>query len=529
MITPKEYQRQLDQLLNLADSAKIPTLITEEPVFNVDLNTREIEIPKQFRNLAVYSDHMAETIWFAVDRYYDGVDLYRKRVAIQYVNALGEEGLDILDTYDHNVSGDRQSDVYNSDDDRGRYNKISEGEILIAWKLDYAVTKASGPIEFSLRFFEVDDESQTTLSYNLTTKTATVNILNGLYITENSANPVLPKTKLEDLVDKIYEAYAQGEITVINYDDINKNTLPVIDRTLVYGNIDSKEFEIAHYPNLLDRPTLNEGIFTGAMTSRNLVISTNDKNEITDISVGIDVDASLSPTSENPVQNKVVYGKFETTDSSIELMQNKIQKIEQELAELTFIPMEITAFSIVPNIAEMGSTVSNAKLSWTYNIDKAPKQVLLNDVSIDNTIKEYDVNENIKETKTFTLKTIDTGKTSEKSTVLNFVNGIYYNAANIPAEYNNEFINSLAKRALSVEKTVELTFDNVENDQYIFICTPESNGDYSFKDLNSGFSGGFGGKPVATVEFTNEFGHTETYRIYKSDNTNLGKTIIELS
>ena len=129
MITPKEYQRQLDQLLNLADSAKIPTPITEEPVFNVDLNTREIEIPKQFRNLAVYSDHMAETIWFAVDRYYDGVDLYRKRVAIQYVNALGEEGLDILDTYDHNVSGDRQSDVYNSDDDRGRYNKISEGEI----------------------------------------------------------------------------------------------------------------------------------------------------------------------------------------------------------------------------------------------------------------------------------------------------------------------------------------------------------------------------------------------------------------
>lgn len=527
MITPKEYQRQLDQLLNLADSAKIPTPITEEPVFNVDLNTREIEIPKQFRNLAVYSDHMAETIWFAVDRYYDGVDLYRKRVAIQYVNALGEEGLDILDTYDHNVSGDRQSDVYNSDDDRGRYNKISEGEILIAWKLDYAVTKASGPIEFSLRFFEVDDESQTTLSYNLTTRTATVNILNGLYITENSANPVLPKTKLEDLVDKIYDAYAQGEITVINYDDINKNTLPVIDTTLVYGNIDSKDFEIAHYPNLLDRPTLNEGIFTGAMTSRNLVIQKNDKNEITDISVGIDVDSALSETSTNPVQNKVVSASIFSAESNIVSMQGRLKKIEDELAELTFIPMEITSFAIVPNIAEMGSTISNAVLNWTYNIDKAPKQVLLNDESIDNTLREFTINEDITETTTFTLKTIDTGKTSEKSTVLNFVSGIYYNSVGIPEEYNSDFINSLAQRALSVDKDITLTFDNVEDGQYMFICTPEVNGDYTFK--TGGFDGGFGGKPVATVEFTNEFGHTETYRIYKSDNTNLGKTIVSLS
>ena len=527
MITPKEYQRQLDQLLNLADSAKIPTPITEEPVFNVDLNTREIEIPKQFRNLAVYSDHMAETIWFAVDRYYDGVDLYRKRVAIQYVNALGEEGLDILDTYDHNVSGDRQSDVYNSDDDRGRYNKISEGEILIAWKLDYAVTKASGPIEFSLRFFEVDDESQTTLSYNLTTRTASVNILNGLYITENSANPVLPKTKLEDLVDKIYEAYAQGEITVINYDDINKNTLPVIDTTLVYGNIDSKEFEIAHYPNLLDKPTLNEGIFTGAMTSRNLVISTNENNEITDISVGIDVDTDFSLTSENPVQNKVVSGKFEKTDSSLLELSGKIAALEELFGELTFVPIDILSFVVVPNIKEKGDEAVGTQLTWIYNQDKNPATLLLNDTPLPLTAKEHTINTPITETTTFTLKAVDTfGNSATKDTTLHFVDAIYYNSAPIPVEYNSDFIKSLSTRALSTEKAISLEFE-VADGSYMYICTPESNGDYTFK--TGGFDGGFGGKPVATVEFTNEFGHTETYRIYKSDNTNLGKTKVELS
>ena len=513
MITPIEYNYQLEQIENLDDFNR-PEFIAKEPVFDVDLNTREIKIPTQFRNLAVYSDHKAETIWFVVNRYFDGVDLYHKRVAMQYVNALGEEGLDILDTYDFNDAGDGQIDVFDST----KHQRIEKNELLIAWKLDYAVTKASGPISFSIRFFEVDNNAPSVLSYNLTTRPASVNILNGLYVTENATSPILPKTKIEDLVDQIYKAYDKGGLALYDYNQITGSTMPMIDGIRLQHNVDSSKFSIK-YPNLLEKPTLNDGIFTGAMTSRNLVIQKNEKNEITDISVGIDVDTDLSLTSENPVQNKVVAANFQSAES-------RLKKIEDELAELTFIPMEITAFSVVPNIAEMGSTVSNAKLNWTYNIDKAPKQVLLNDVSIDNTVKEYDVNEDIKETKTFTLKTIDTGKTSEKSTVLNFVNGIYYNAASVPAEYNSDFINSLAQRALSVEKNIELKLE-VADGQYAYICTPDVNGDYIF--TIGGFDGGFGKFPVATVEFTNEFGHTEMYRIYKSDNTNLGSTTVKLS
>ena len=527
MITPKEYQRQLDQLLNLADSAKIPTAITEEPVFNVDMNTREIEIPKQFKNLAVYSDHMAETIWFAVDRYYDGVDLYRKRVAVQYVNALGEEGLDILDTYDHNVSGDRQSDVYSYEDDRGRYNKIAEGEILIAWKLDYAVTKATGPVQFSLRFFEVDSASQTTLSYNLTTRPATVNILNGLYITENSANPVLPKTKLEELVDKIYDAYAQGEITVINYDDINKNTLPVIDTTLVYGNVSSHDFEIAHYPNLQDLPTLNGYKFVNEMTSKNLVISANDKGEIQDISVGIDVDAEIDANSTNPVENRAVAAKFSATEANVSELSRQVAALEEMFGELTFVPIEILSLLVEPNIKEKGDSAVDVILSWLYNTDKNPATLLLNGSPLSTTAKSTVIAGPIEETTTYKLKAVDTfGNSSEKETTLHFVSGIYYNSAEVPSEYNSDFIQSLETRALSTEKAMSLDF-NVADGQYIYICTPDVNGDYTFK--TGGFDGGFGGTPVATVDFTNQFGHTETYRIYKSDNTNLANVRVELS
>ena len=514
MITSEKYSSLLDQIKNLSDYNKLMP-ISKEPVFSVDLNTREIKVPAQFKNLAVYGDHHAETIWFITKRYYDGVDLFldSKKVAIQFVNALGEEGIAIVDKYMYADSKPFLQDV-----------NIQPDELLIAWNLDYSVTKASGPVSFSLRFFEVDSDSPKTLKYNLSTRTATVTILNGLYITENSSNPVLPTTKIEELVDKITQAYHDASIGVVNYTDIlNK---PYIDDILIDGPIDSFNFKNVDYLKLKNKPTLNDGIFTGAMTSRNLVIQKNDNNEITDISVGIDVDDALNTESVNPVQNKIVTASIKSAESNIISMQDKISKIEQELAELTFIPMEITAFSVVPNIAEMGSTVSNAKLNWTYNIDKAPKQVLLNDVSIDNTVKEYDVNEDIKETKTFTLKTIDTGKTSEKSTVLNFVNGIYYNAASIPAEYNSDFINSLAQHALSVEKNIELKLE-VADGQYAYICTPDANGDYIF--TIGGFDGGFGKFPVATVEFTNKFGHTEMYRIYKSDNTNLGSTTVKLS
>ena len=510
MITPKEYQRQLDQLLNLADSAKIPTTITEEPVFNVDLNTREIEVPKQFKNLAVYSDHLAETIWFAVDRYYDGVDLYKKRVAMQYVNALGEEGLDILDIYDHNI----RAGIYNSEDDRGQYNKIADGEILIAWKLDYAVTKATGPVEFSLRFFEVDENAQNTLSYNLTTRPATVNILNGLYITENSANPVLPVTKLETLVDKIYEAYAQGEITVINYSDINVNTLPYIDTVMVNGNIDSHNFKIAHYPNLLDLPTLNGHPLVGDMTSKSLEIS-------------VDVDAVLSNTSTNPVENKVITNALSATDKNVADLSKKITELEEMFGELTFVPIEILSLVLEPYIKEKGDSATDIQLSWMYNTDKNPATLLLNNEPLGTTLKETTIEGPITETTTYTLKAVDSfGNTSEKQTTLHFVNGVYYNSATVPSEYNSDFIKSLNTRALSTKKDMTLDF-TVADGEYIYICTPEVNGNYTFK--TGGFDGGFGGAPVATVDFTNEFGHTETYKIYKSDNTNLANVRVELS
>lgn len=561
MITPEIYNSQLEQLKNLQNSTRIPISNIEEPVFNVDLNTREIEVPKNFKDLAVFTDHKAETIWFSVNRYFDGVDLYKKNIAVQFINALGEEGLDVVSVYD----SDNEKHAFISDDNP----KIDENELLIAWKLDYSVTKASGPVSFSLRFFEVDENGSTTLTYNLGTRQATVNILSGLYVTENAANPALPKTKIEELVDKIYEAYQRDQIYTVSYDEISENSLPTIDGDiLVKGNISSSrfknisysslkdlpsidgkvingkisslDFESAKYQNLKNIPTINGKTFIGNIESRNLVIEADDNNNITKIEVGIDMDAELNAESENAVQNKAIVAKFDETNgkistlegtvkgnsSNISSLSDKVKALEESFGELTFVPIEILTFNINPFIKEKGDETSNISMTWSYNTDKNPASLLLNESRLDASLKEYKLLQPIKDTTTFTLKATDSfGNTSEKDVTLNFVNGIYYNVAEIPAEYDSDFINSLSNRELSVEKAMDLDF-NVENGKYMYICTPNVNGDYTFK--TGGFDGGFGGAPVAIVDFTNEFGYTESYRIYKSDNTNLGQTKVSI-
>jgi hypothetical protein len=55
----------------------------DEPRFSIDANTRDIIIPANFRKLVgVEGDHVAETLIFDIDRYFDFVDLYHDQMNI---------------------------------------------------------------------------------------------------------------------------------------------------------------------------------------------------------------------------------------------------------------------------------------------------------------------------------------------------------------------------------------------------------------------------------------------------------------
>ena len=140
------------------ESLDVPDRIIDfktEPYFKVNLNTREVTVPADFRELAVYGDHNAETVWFAIDRWFDGVDLTTKVAGIQYENEIGDKALLKFD-YKEIINDDGDADKTESD----------KPVIMLGWKIPYDVTKVLGQLTLSLRFYEVADGE---LKYNIGT------------------------------------------------------------------------------------------------------------------------------------------------------------------------------------------------------------------------------------------------------------------------------------------------------------------------------------------------------------------------
>ena len=121
------------------------------------------------------------------------------------------------------------------------------------------------------------------------------------------------------------------------------------------------------------------------------------------------------------------------------------------------------------------------------------------------------------------MATDERGAKSEKTTSITFYNGVYYGAKAAPETYDSAFILSLSKE-LRADKRPSFSA-NAGEGQYLYYCLPERMGACSF--TVGGFTGGF--SLVDTIEFTNASGFTERYRIYKSNNANLGDTSVTVA
>ena len=57
--------------LNDGEGKKYLRLPLDEPMFEIDANTRKIAVPEEFKanGLSVQGDHLAETVYFVIDRY----------------------------------------------------------------------------------------------------------------------------------------------------------------------------------------------------------------------------------------------------------------------------------------------------------------------------------------------------------------------------------------------------------------------------------------------------------------------------
>ena len=179
-----EYYELLKQIQDNSISIITP-IPSDEPFIEVDLNSRCIVLPPEFKDfLSVERDHRAETVYFRMDRYFDDIDLANVTGVIEYVNAAGEGRIYPITLKD----------------------SISQaGKILFAWCIGGEATKLAGNISFAVRFYSVDPD-QASFTYNLNTIPAIGIILHGMELVDDNETYDYPAAVISQIYDEIEKA-----------------------------------------------------------------------------------------------------------------------------------------------------------------------------------------------------------------------------------------------------------------------------------------------------------------------------------
>ena len=199
-------------------------------------------------------------------------------------------------------------------------------------------------------------------------------------------------------------------------------------------------------------------------------------------------------------------------------IEEQLLEHARKLEELLYVPISAN-ISLSKSTAELGEVVSGLVVTWSYNKDIVSQK--FNDVEIDIADRTYTEIEDITSDTTYKVEGNDGKRNVVKSATIKFLNGKYYGVAE-EGVYDNDFIKSLTK-VLTENKNGNFTVNCGEN-EFIYFCIPTRFGTPRFSV--GGFEGGF--FKVDTIEFTNDFGYSENYDIYRSDNSSLGNTTVNV-
>lgn len=168
--TAEEYYQELYRIQDENFPVIAVLLPSDEKIYKVNLSNRTVEVPEY---LSIVKDHKAETIYFEVDRFYEYMDLTNLACVIQYVNANNKSYYYPVKFYDV-VSATGYDE-----------NGVWKDKILIPWVIDGAATEKAGVVQFSIRFYKIDEANHHFL-YNLSTQPAKGKILHGMEIAKFS-------------------------------------------------------------------------------------------------------------------------------------------------------------------------------------------------------------------------------------------------------------------------------------------------------------------------------------------------------
>jgi hypothetical protein len=526
--TVEDFKKKLEEIEKNPGNGQIAIEMINadtESKFLIDANSRTIKIPTQFEDAAaICRDHDSETIYFEIDQYFDDVDLYQKSCIIQYVNANG--GQYVFPVTDKYLTG--------------------KGKIIFAWDLNNNATAYAGQVRFSVRFYTLKNGVYT---YNWSTKPATINIGEGLYITDSGET--LPNgDDITQLVEKINGIYMNGDLSsgTKNYNDLSNR--PMINGVLLEGDLPPEAFDL--------KATIDED-----------KVVTWDK-----------VDKQLSDLSNNPIANSAVNGMFATQTSQIQGLADSIVEINSKFENLTFVPLEVTRFLNKPIPNSGNYTGDYAKETFVrcktrikeMYFDIALNKDVSNSIFISNSANDYVWEKAFKEwtltsdgvgrsypvssnnstitlsspgTITFKAEISDAYSSASAETKMTFCNLFYWGSKPL-TDLNastesvvSSFISGLGNEQLSPNADNLVCTTSCGKEEYIYLAIPKERLGYDGTNVDiavGGFVGGFEKlnadgkyfKVKKTVDSENTTYEYE-YDVYRSLNPNLGSTTMTLS
>lgn len=193
MITnAQDYEAALWELQSTAPTRRAILLPKDEKIYDIDLNTRKISVPKF---LSVAKDHEAETIYFKFDRYYDYIDLTTKACVIQYTNANGESFIYPVPYYDVETF-------------------VSENKVIIPWCIQGKATEKAGTVKFAVKWYATNHDKK--IIYTLNTLKAEAEVLAGQNPNEMdwSSDQIDLSSELAQLIQDLEEAYNNNTFTL---------------------------------------------------------------------------------------------------------------------------------------------------------------------------------------------------------------------------------------------------------------------------------------------------------------------------
>lgn len=281
---------ELNNNVNYAKYAKFLMLPLDEAPFEINANSRQITIPDNFKKYGVslHGDQIAETLLFRVDRFFDFNDLLTTTIFVQWTRPGPEpeserEGASLITLIDY---------------------ETEPGKLLLGWPLTSEITKAPGPLKFSLRFFKKDPETKK-ISYSFNTLTTQVTI-----------NPALHPSINDNLkIDEASSLFHQA----ITDSPSSSSTPAERPKFLDYGNLptqawvdnnDTLTFAVSSY-------TGDTGVLTYQWYKANITGVDEEGNYITENTVEITSAAKteLRPTKDTSRDNtKAYFTKGETAE-----------------------------------------------------------------------------------------------------------------------------------------------------------------------------------------------------------------------